>query len=319
MPLVNSLYQSPRHLFNGHIETVIPSIFRRISLATYERERLELPDGDFLDLDWMKSGSDKLVIISHGLEGSSERHYSKGMAYHFSQHGWDSLAWNCRSCSGEMNRLPRFYHHGDTLDVKTVVDHAVAHKYRKIALVGLSMGGGMALKYLGEFAGDLPAAVMGAAVFSVPCHLGASAAELDKSSKSFYRNRFLHKLDKKIKAKSKLFPDVISHEGFSDIKTFEDFDNRYTAPLHGFENAKDFYAKAACEPYLYSITLPTLIVNAANDPFLPEECYPKKIAQQHPYVHLEIPSTGGHVGFSLTLSKVNWMETRALDFLSAVL
>jgi predicted alpha/beta-fold hydrolase len=319
MPLITSTYQSPFYLFNGHLETIVPSAFRKINLATYQRERLELLDGDFLDLDWIKTGCNKLVIISHGLEGSSERHYSKGMAYHFSQNGWDALAWNCRSCSGEMNRLPRFYHHGDTTDLKTVIEHAQKGNYKSIALVGLSMGGGVSLKYLGEYSNQLPDSIIGAIGFSVPCHLGSSAAELDKPSKSFYRNRFLRKLRKKIEAKAKLFPNEISSLDFDSIKTFEQFDNRYSAPLHGFKDAKDFYEKASCEPFLSSINVPVLIVNAENDPFLPGECYPKTLAKEHKYVHLEIPNTGGHVGFSIGNSKMNWMEKRALEFLTEIL
>jgi predicted alpha/beta-fold hydrolase len=230
------------------------------------------------------------------------------MAHYFSQNNWDALAWNCRSCSGEMNRLPRFYHHGDTQDLKTVIEHAQKGNYISIALVGLSMGGGISLKYLGEYSNQLPDSIIGAVGFSVPCHLGSSASELDKPSKSFYRNRFLKKLRKKIETKSKLFPNEVSSHDFDKIKTFEQFDNRYSAPLHGFKDAKDFYQKASCEPFLSSINVPVLIVNAENDPFLPAECYPKSLAKEHKYLHLEIPATGGHVGFSIGNSKINWME-----------
>jgi Predicted hydrolase of the alpha/beta-hydrolase fold len=131
MPLVpNSSYKRPQLYFNSHVETIWPSVRRVVNSDAYTRERLELADGDFLDLDWLSAGRKKLVIISHGLEGSSERHYSKGMAKYFFERGWDALAWNCRSCSGEMNRLPRFYHHGATEDIKAVIDHAHQKGYR---------------------------------------------------------------------------------------------------------------------------------------------------------------------------------------------
>jgi uncharacterized protein len=316
MPLIQSRYTGPPfYLFNGHLETVIPSMFRKVE-GSYERERLELVDGDFLDLDWMRSGSKKLVVISHGLEGNSERHYSKGMAQYFYQRGWDALAWNCRGCSGEMNRLPRFYHHGATEDIAAVIAHSISKDYEHIVLVGFSMGGSMSLKYLGERKNSVSQVIKSAVVFSVPCHLGASANELDKPNKKFYLNRFLKKLEKKIRAKAIKFPDVISAEGFEQIKTFRAFDNRYTAPLHGFENADDFYARASSGPHIPNIQLPTLIVNALNDPFLPEACFPYEVAKDHNYVYLETPPYGGHVGFSLSTQEINWMEVRAFEFIS---
>jgi uncharacterized protein len=328
MPLIkNSTYQKPFYLFNGHWETIVPSTFRKIKGVAYERERLELSDGDFLDLDWLKNKGEnkseaknktsKLVIISHGLEGSSERHYSKGMAKYFSQRGWDAIAWNCRGCSGEINRLPRFYHHGATEDLDAVVQHAInKNQYDTIALVGLSMGGSLTLKYFGENAGKLHPSIKTGVVFSVPCDLGSSARELDKPEKKFYLNRFLKKLGKKIKEKSKIFPELISYENFDKIKSFREFDNRYTAPLHGFKDANDFYQRASSGNYIAAIQLPTLIVNALNDPFLPKTCFPFSIAENHLHVNLETPIHGGHVGFTLAGREENWMEVRAFEFTS---
>lgn len=313
MPLVESNYQPPLFLFNTHVETIIPSLFRKVP-GSYERERIELHDGDFLDLDWFSKSGDKLVIISHGLEGNSDRHYAKGMAAYFFTRGWDAVAWNCRGCSGESNRLPRFYHHGVSEDLAAVVDHAVAKNYNHIALVGFSMGGSMTLKYLGE---GNHAAVKSAAVFSVPCHLESSARELEKRRNKFYLQRFLNKLEKKMQAKAVLFPEIISTKGFHTISSFREFDNRYTAPLHGFTDADDFYSRASCGPYLATIQAPALIVNAINDPFLPEACYPYSLAKDHRYVYLETPHKGGHVGFSLNTLNENWMERRAFEFISA--
>lgn len=318
MPLLSSSgYVPVPYLFNAHLETVVPSLFRKIEGVPYVRERLELPDGDFLDLDWLRANHTRLVIISHGLEGSSDRHYCKGMARHFFNNGWDALAWNCRGCSGEMNRLPRFYHHGATEDLRAVVQRAIDRNYETIGLVGFSMGGSLSLKYLGE-GHVVPPPVRGAAVFSVPCDLGSSAHELDQPGLLFYRNRFLRKLGRKVAAKAVVFPEVISHHGFDTIRTFREFDNRYTAPLHGFQHADDFYLRASCGTFLESIRLPALIVNAENDPFLPEACYPRDLAKRHSFVHLEIPHRGGHVGFSLSNRKENWMEVRALEFLQSV-
>ncbi len=320
MPLIeNSSYQPPWYLFNGDLETIIPSLVRKINGIKYQRERLVLKDGDFIDLDWLKNDNNRLVIIAHGLEGNSDRHYSKGMAKYFFQRGWDALAWNCRSCSGEINRLPRFYHHGATEDLAELVEYVASkNQYKQIVLVGFSMGGSMTLKYLGEQK-EIVSEIKAGVAFSVPCHLGSSANELDKPSKKFYLNRFLKKLGKKIKIKSELFPDLISYEGYEKIKTFEEFDNRYTAPLHGFNNAHDFYDRASSLHHLAAIKVPTLLVNALNDPFLPKECFPFDIAKQHPYLFLETPNRGGHTGFTLAGKEENWMEQRAFEFVSKVI
>jgi hypothetical protein len=181
------------------------------------------------------------------------------------------------------------------------------------------MGGSMTLKYLGEGQSEEHDVVKAAVTFSVPCHLQSSAKELDKPGKQFYVQRFLRKLGRKIALKAKLFPRVVSFERFHEIKTFRDFDNRYTAPLHGFHDADDFYERAACESYLNAIKTPTLLVNAANDPFLTPLCFPREVAQNHEFFHLEIPATGGHVGFSLPNSATNWMERRSLQFVQDVI
>lgn len=314
MPQIPSDYRAPRYLFNGHIQTIIPNSFRRVPDFAYQRERIDTPDGDFLDLDWLSKKGDRLVIISHGLEGNSDRVYVRGAAWHFHQHDWDVLAWNCRSCSGEMNRKPRFYHHGDTPDLSTVLHHAIAKGYQQVLLLGYSMGGSMLLKYLGEQGDAAPEQVIGGIAFSVPCNLGSSAREIEKPGKKFYGERFLKKLREKIRAKSEQFPESLSAEGIDAIKEFKTFDNRYTAPLHGFADADDFYTQASCGPWLEKISRPTLLVNALNDPFLPEPCYPWDVADQNPHLFFEVPRTGGHVGFTLRGNKTSWMDIRALAF-----
>lgn len=320
MPIINDTgYKRPFYLFNQHLETILPSMFRKVRGIAYQRERIDLEDGDFLDLDWLKDNHERLVIVSHGLEGSSDRHYVKGMAKLFHQNQWDILAWNCRTCSGVINRTARFYHHGATDDLKTVIDYAVSlKKYRIIVLIGISMGGSLTLKYLGENQ-TIPKVLLCATVFSVPCNLKSSVMALEKRGNLFYKRRFLKKLKKKIKAKAEIMPDVIGTDGFQGIKRFNDFDNKYTAPLHGFRDAEDFYEKASAENYMREINLPTLIVNAKNDPFLPMECYPIKIADNHDNVFLEMPLHGGHVGFSLRGEEFNWAEKRSLAFVNDVI
>jgi predicted alpha/beta-fold hydrolase len=319
MPVITqSSYKAPSYLFNGHLQTIIPSAFRKVQGVHYTRERIETADHDFLDLDWSTVGSEKLVILSHGLEGSADRHYIKGMAKAFNKKGWDALAWNCRGCSGEINRTARFYHHGDIHDLESVIEHVStkAH-YQSMVLIGFSMGGSMTLRLLGERGEHVYPAIKKAVAFSVPCDLTTSVVHLSKPQNSFYSRRFLRKLEKKIQAKALLFPDKVSFADFQLIKAFKDFDNRYTAPLHGFADAEDFYRQASVRPYLPGIRVPTLLINALNDPFLTPECFPIPEAQANPFLFLEMPLQGGHVGFSMSAGEECWSEKRAVEFVLA--
>jgi predicted alpha/beta-fold hydrolase len=312
MPVIESRYRPPFYFKNGHLATLIPGVFRKIKHVRYVRERISTEDLDFLDLDWSRVGARRLVIISHGLEGNAQRSYMLGMVRFMNEKGWDALAWNCRSCSGEMNQLPRFYHHADTVDLAAVIAHAAA-QYDEVLLTGFSMGGSMILKYLGEYPAQVNNKVRGAAVFSVPTDMKSSVDALARPGNRIYRDRFLKKLKGKIEAKARLFPEVISSDGWEEINHFPDFDNRYTAPLHGFEDAGDFYRTASANQYLKGIRLPSLLVNALNDPFLGPECYPYETCRESQYVYLETPEFGGHVGFSLS-GQANYMELRTLEF-----
>lgn len=322
MPLIaNSTYQPTWYLFNGHLETIVPSALRKINGAQYQRTRFELPDGDFVDLDWLTTDikRKKLAIISHGLEGSSKRHYSHGMAKYFFERDWDALSWNCRSCGGEMNRLPRFYHHGDTEDFGLVIEDAIAKGYEKIILIGFSMGGSFGLKYLGEKGKEIPAQVKGSVSYSVPCDLAAGGRILDGPGNVFYRKRFIGKLRTKLIEKAKHFPQQIDASKLDTIKTFEDFNNCFTSPLHGFRDSDDFYQQSSCLPHLDNISVPSLLVNAENDPLLTPECFPRAVAERSRYFFLEIPKRGGHVGFPLRGREENWMEIRALEFVKEII
>lgn len=317
MPYIqHSAYRSPlRLLRNKHLETIIPSMFGKEFDLNYQRERITTPDDDFLDIDWVKTGSSRLVIISHGLEGNSYRPYVRSMANYLSQRGFDICAWNYRSCSEEMNRNLRLYHHGVSDDLETVVQHGVSQEYTQITLVGFSMGGSTTLKYLGEVGENHPQQLVAAAVFSVPCNLWNSAEELTKSSNSIYRKRFLKKLINRIKRKAEQYPNDIDLTGIDDIESFSEFDERYTAPLHHFKDAKDFYESSTSDQFYHRIKVPSLIVNALNDPMLGDLCYPVELCKTHPHLHLQTPKTGGHVGFNLTGKNYNWMDVRAGEFI----
>lgn len=317
MPIIeNSGYKrKPFYLINEHFETIYPSAFRKVKINAYQPERLELTDGDFLDVGWLKNDNTRCVVISHGLEGSIERPYVLGMAKIFSENGWDVIAWNYRSCGNEMNRLKRLYHHGVTDDLEAVINHAVSLGYQSIALIGVSMGGSTTLKYLGEQGTKVPEIVIGGAVFSVPCNLHDSAIQLTFRKNKLYRDRFLRKLIVKVKRKSEQYPEI-DITNIDQIKTFDEFDERYTAPLHGFKSAMDFYTSSTSDQFYDAIRKPVLIVNALNDPMLGEKCYPFQIAERSDYLYLETPKKGGHVGFMTRGSEFTWSEKRALTFIN---
>jgi len=311
---VNALYTPPILLFNAHAETIYPSLFRTVTLAPYQRERIPTPDQDFLDLDWISNGSTKLVIISHGLEGNSHRAYIKGMAAAACRSGFDVLAWNYRGCSEEMNRQLRFYHSGATDDLQVVVTHAIRKGYTEISLVGFSLGGNLTLKYLGEQ--KPPSQIAQAVVFSVPMELHSSCLQISKPTNWIYSNRFLRSLKKKVKAKSEVMPEL-DISGLHNVSTLIEFDDHFTAPIHGFNNALDYYQQCSSIRFVNAITTKTLIVNAQNDPFLSAECYPEVQLKNHAYVTFESPRHGGHVGFSqFNKNGLYWSEERAMNFLT---
>ncbi len=297
---------------------MFPSLFRRVRSVHYQRERIETPDGDFLDLDWSRNGSSRLVILLHGLEGDSTRAYMLGMAKALNNAGWDAASLNFRGCSGECNRRLGFYHSGETEDLHTVISHVVEqHTYSDIALVGFSLGGNVILKYLGEQGKRTHPLIKKAVAFSVPCDLASSSEKISRAANSIYLKRFLRMLRKKIRMKMRIMSDAINDRDYRLIKTFKDFDNRYTAPIFGFKDAEDYWEKASCKPLLSRISIPTLLVNAADDPFLTRACYPYEEAGANPMLLLEIPQFGGHVGFVTFNGKGEyWSESRAVSFLS---
>lgn len=322
MPLIkNSTYtQPPFYLFNGHLETIVPSVWRKVEGVQYERERLELADGDFVDLDWVKKGNERLMILTHGLEGNSERHYIKGMVKLLQTNQWDALAWNCRSCSGEMNRLLRMYHHGDIEDIGSVIEHVQEeYHYKEICLIGFSMGGNITLKYLGVHGKSIPANIKGGVAISAPCDLTSSAELLDQPKSYFYKQKFYKKLSAKMRLKAAQFPGVIDMNNLKKVKCWKDFDEYFSAPINGFKDAQDFYDQASSINYIEGIQIPTLLVNAQNDPILTPSCFPTAIAHNHPYLFLETPRRGGHVSFVVSNQLHSWIEKRSLQFLNALL
>ncbi len=317
MPVVDptSYHQPPRLLINGHFETIYPALLRTVSGVNYQRERIFTADDDFLDLDWSKVSGQRLVIISHGLEGDTGRAYMKGMVKAFNNQGFDALAWNYRGCSGEINKQRRFYHSGATDDLDVVVNHVInQYNYDRLYLIGFSLGGNLTLKYLGEKNVTLSQKIEKSVVFSVPLNLYTSCLKISEPTNFLYSKRFLRSLVGKIKSKARVRSDL-STTGIGKIRTLMEFDDRYTAPMHGFRDAKDYYSQCSAINFVDAISIPTLIINAKNDPFLPVACYPAEKLKSHPYVYFEMPDKGGHVGFALFGEPYYWSERRAIEFI----
>lgn len=318
MPLIDhSSYVAPAWLPGGHVQTIYPALFRRLPHVTIHRERLELPDGDFLDIEWSGKTRQRLVILSHGLEADVKTAYIQGMAAALVRRGWDVLAWNFRGCGGEPNRLLRMYHSGATEDLHAVVNYALAnHPAESIDLIGFSLGGNLTLKYLGENPAGFPPQIGRAVAFSTPCDLACSSRQLSHPSNRVYMDRFLIAMRAKIRVKKAMFPDQLDLAGLRRIRTFQEFDDRYTAPIHGFRDAADYWARNSSRQFFSKIKVATLLVNAANDPFLGPGCYPREEAAASTRFHFEEPATGGHIGFAAFGNGGEyWSETRATEFL----
>ena len=315
MPVIKSDYQAPLLFRNGHLNTIYPSLFRRPKVSAFEQQRLDTDDDDFLDLDWYVIGARRLVILSHGLEGHAQRPYILGMVNNFKDNHWDCLAWNFRSCSGIMNRQKRFYHSGATDDLARVIQCAEQiGRYDEIVLIGFSMGGNLTLLHAGREVADLSDLVIAAVGISVPCDLESCAEQLSLSQNSIYMKRFLRDLKVKMQAKQQLFPREIDTSDYHTIRNFHQFDDQFTAPIHGFKNAKDYWRQSSCLGYLNKISIPVLLVNARDDPFLADLAYPYDVAAGSDCLHFESPEHGGHVGFVSFQSQAYWIERRALAF-----
>ncbi len=301
-------------LFHGHLQTIYPTLFRKVTEPLHTSIRITTEDDDFLDLFWSTQAAEKLVIISHGLEGDAHRSYMTGMANACLANGFDVIRWNFRGCGPEINKQLRFYHSGASDDLDTVIKYALTKGYQEINLIGFSLGGNMMLKYVGEDR-VRPDVLNKIVTISVPMDLLTSCQKISKPSNWIYANRFIKSLKNKVTQKAKLRTDL-DISGIELVHTLIDFDDQFTAPLHGYSDARDYYSQCSSRRFVENIKNPTLIINAANDPFLSMECYPDKLLKNHPHVRLEMPAQGGHVGFAqFTKKGLYWSEERAMDFL----
>lgn len=307
-----------------HAQTIWGSIGRPMPTLRLQRERWETPDGDFLDLDRISGApGTPILVVLHGLEGSARSKQVLGLLAKAQRKGWRGIGVNFRSCSGELNRLRRSYHAGETSDLAWILQRIVSSDPASpIFCVGLSLGGNVLLKYLGEQGESLPASVRAAAAVSTPFDLAQSAHFLERGFSRVYMNRLVRSLKRKTRAKLKLYPDGVDRRALEAARTLAEFDEVVTGPIHGFRGAADYWEASRSSPFLSKIRRPTLLINARDDPFLPESALPFQTVAENRFLTAEFTAGGGHVGF-LTGSwpgrPACWMEGRVLRFLEKCL
>jgi len=316
MPVIFTSEYRPSFFFrNPDINTIYLTLFRKFKGFRYIRERIYTQDGDFIDLDHSPTGSRSAAILCHGLEGNSTRHYMIGMAKALNSKNIDVTCFNFRGCSGQANQLPFAYHSGFTQDLHEVVNH-VQKNYSRIYLVGFSLGGNLILKYLGENKTAISKKIKKAIVFSVPCDLDSSARKMLKLRNHVYSIRFLKMLIGKVTDKIKSHPELKNFNNCKKIKSIIDFDECYTARMHGFKNAKDYYRKSSSIYFIKNIKTPTSIISAIDDPFLTDECFPISEAARNKNVTLTLSEYGGHMGFVMNRGDETWLEKTAARILT---
>jgi predicted alpha/beta-fold hydrolase len=308
----------PFYFFNRHIETIIPSAFFKVPQIRAERERLELSDGDFVDLDWYRQGSQKLVILSHGMEGSADRYYIKRSALYFSQREWDVLAWNNRGCSGEFNRKVFLNHHGEYRDLEEVANRALEDDYLEVYFIGFSMGGNQLSKLFAESSLVSDQRVKGGIGFSVTFDMAEMMHEFRRISNAIYRNQFLRKLKQRVRKLSDMHPRSVHLDGLEEVDSFEKFHEKYTTPIGSFKDVNDFYWHASPSRFLKKLIKPMLIINAQNDPFLGPSQHPEELAHRMENFFYLSPKYGGHLGFNYINKPYSYMEIASEAFFSEI-
>ncbi|MGU9958177.1 MAG: hydrolase [Arenicellales bacterium WSBS_2016_MAG_OTU3] len=324
--ITRSDFNPPWWASNPHWQTLVSYQFQHHPKPDFDRERLELRDGDFLDLDWLpvtdensnqNSDDTPLILLIHGLVGSSKSHYCRNLCHHLQQNGIDSVVMNLRGCSGEPNRLAIGYHSGKTDDVDFVLNE-LKQRYpnKPLFAIGFSLGGNILLKWLAEKQNNL---LHAAVAVSVPFDLGLSANRLNRGFSRLYQKRLLVLMRHYILLKKALLEAAnIDISNIKQCKNFRMFDNAYTAPLHGFINAEDYYTRASSKPIIKDIQTPTLILHSEDDPFVDHASIPKQ-EELSPYVTLELSTHGGHIGFSDMRNPFKpkfWLENRIRQFIS---
>lgn len=313
------LYSAPAWLPGGHLQTLYPTLFLRGAGLTYRRERWELDDGDFLDTDWLDGpAAAPLLVLFHGLEGSSASPYARSLMRAANARGWGGVVVNFRGCSGEPNRLPRAYFAGDSTEIGNVLARLRQRfPHTPLHAVGVSLGGNALLKWLGESGAEAGRYLARAAAVSAPLDMNAAGNALDQGfNRRVYTAHFLATLKRKSLAKAARFPGLLDVKAIRAATRFREFDTLVTAKLHGFRDAEDYWTRASSKPLLRHIAVPTLVLNACNDPFLPASALPHR-QEVTSSVVLQQPQTGGHVGFpgGTFPGHIDWLPQRILTFM----
>ncbi len=322
--------RAPAWLPGGHLQTLYAPLFAPRPRVGYRRERWETPDGDFIDLDWVderpatgiqhsaKPETDlaPLVALFHGLEGGSHSHYAIALMAALRDARWRGVVVHFRGCSGEINRLRRAYHSGDSAEIDWILRRLrQLNGTAPLCAAGVSLGGNALLKWLGEQRAAAAEVIAAAAAISAPVDLMATGDALDTGFNLIYTRNFLASMKRKTLAKLERFPDLCDRELLMQARTLREFDNLVTAPLHGYRNTDDYWTRASSKPLLRHISAPTLMINARNDPFLPAHALPRA-DEVSAAVSLEFPATGGHVGFvgGAFPGRIDWLPQRVLGF-----
>ncbi len=311
-----STYHAPGWLPNQHLQTILPALGLPVPKLKYRRQHWDTPDGDIIALDWIDGQKDQpLVVLFHGLEGNSRSHYALRIMSSAKRLGWNGVVVHFRGCGGCHNRKPRSYHGGDTAEIDWVLKRLNAHGFLGIHAVGVSLGGNTLLNWLAEHPMSSMNIIKSACSVSTPFDLAATGDALGRGFNRFYTKIFLKTLKPKALRMIQQFKLNLSAERIASASTLREFDDRFTAPLHGFENVDDYWSKCSSMPRLSRIQMPTLLINAVNDPFLPASCLPDREALPE-NILLEFPAQGGHVGFANQLFSTghDWLASRIFEF-----
>jgi uncharacterized protein len=319
----DTIYSPAWWIPGGHLQTLWGKLFRRQTPAPTVLERWDTPDGDFLELHRLEARRDApRLLLLHGLEGSVRSHYAQALLNEAARREWGADLLIFRSCGSELNLTRRFYHSGETGDVAFILERIVDEfPDSQLALVGVSLGGNVLLKFLGERGDDLPPQLKAAAAISVPFDLARSSTRVNRGFSKFYQRFFLKSLRRKAQEKARRFPDLASQDGIAALRTLEDFDNLITGPLHGFRDAQDYYARSSSLPYLKNIRLHTLLFSAVDDPMLPPQVLDevREVARYNPALEVDFVDKGGHAGFitgSVPWRPFYYAEYRVGEFLA---
>ena len=310
------MYTAPRWLPSGHLQTIYPATCMAKPVIGYRRERWDAPDGDFVDVDFVDGQPDQpFIVLFHGLEGSSDSHYSRALMADIAARGWSGAVPHFRGCSGQMNLAPRFYHSGDAAEVDWIVRRLRARHRGIFYAVGVSLGGNALLRWLGE--SQRQAEIVDAAcAISAPLDLAQGGVALSSGLNRLYTRMFLQTLKPKCLQKLQQFPSLFDRDRMLGARDLYEFDNVVTAPLHGYRDTDDYWDRASAKHVLTDITVPTLVLNALNDPFLPGHHLPRAAS---PAVTLDYPTEGGHAGFAVGAlpGRINWLPQRVISFLQS--